>query len=63
MVQSSSTAIAAEGPPMPLEVVETAAPPTVPVKVRYSRENAFSVAPSRYCAISAVRNGSPGMRT
>ena len=48
---------------MPLEVVQTAAPPTVPVKVRYSRENAFSSALSRYLAISAVRKGSPGMST
>src|SRR5437870_4417916 len=60
---SSSTAIATDGPPMPVDIVDTFTPPSAPVKVRYSRLNATSRALSRYSAIFGVRNGSPGTST
>src|SRR5690348_5874172 len=60
---SSSTPMATEGPPMPVDIADTGTPSTVPVKVRYSRLNATSFAPSRCLAMSGVRNGSPGTST
>jgi len=48
---------------MPLEQVDTTAPSTCPVKVRNSRDQAFSSAGPRWLAISAVRKGSPGTST
>ena len=63
MVQSSSTAIAAEGPPMPVEVTLTATPSSVPVQVVYSRLAATLAAPSRWAAMRSQRPGSPGSRT
>src|SRR5438128_2139104 len=60
---SSSTAIATDGPPMPVDIVDTFTPSSAPVKVRYSRLNATSRALSRYSAIFGVRNGSPGTST
>src|SRR5437016_10793256 len=48
---------------MPDEIVETGTPSRLPVKVRYSRLNATSRAPSRYLATSGVRKGSPGTST
>src|SRR4029077_8864126 len=60
---SSSIAIATDGPPMPVDIADTVVPPSVPVKVRYSRLNATSRASSRYFAINGVRNGSPGTST
>ena len=48
---------------MPEEIAETFTPSTVPVNVLYSRLKATSCAPSRYLAISGVRNGSPGTST
>ena len=56
----SSTPIATDGPPIPLETAETGTPATEPVKVRYSRLKATSRAPSRKPAMTAVRAGSPG---
>src|SRR5256712_2398796 len=60
---SSSTPIATDGPPMPVDIVDTGTPSSLPVNVRYSRLNATSRAPSRYLAINGVRNGSPGTST
>src|SRR5207302_7287451 len=60
---SSSTPIATEGPPIPVDIADTGTPSSVPVKVRYSRLNATSRAPSRYLAIIGVRPGSPGTST
>src|SRR5215831_6279176 len=60
---SSSTAMAMDGPPMPLEQVDTGVSPTRPVNVRYSRDQARSSAASRWRAIRAVRKGSPGTST
>jgi len=59
----SSTPIATEGPPIPLETADTGVPLRVPVKVRYSRLKATSRAPSRNLAMTAVRAGSPGIST
>ena len=60
---SSSTAIAVEGHPMPVEQHETLMPSTVPVNVRYSRLNATSFASSKNDAMSGTRPGSPGRIT
>ena len=60
---SSSMAMEAEGPPMPVEVTETFTPSRVPVQVSNSRLSATSSAPSRYCAIFLQRLGSPGRIT
>src|ERR1700693_6337243 len=60
---SSSTPIATDGPPIPVDIVDTGTPSTVPVNVRYSRLNATSLAPSRCLATIGVRNGSPGTST
>src|SRR5579859_2376831 len=60
---SSSTPMATEGPPIPVDIVETGTPSTLPVNVRYSRLNATSRAPSRCLATIGVRKGSPGTST
>ena len=60
---SSSRAIAAEGPPMPVEVTLSLTPSTVPVIVTYSLLSATITGSSKYCAIFAHRFGSPGSRT
>src|SRR5260370_21635474 len=60
---SSSTAIATDGPPIPVDIVDTFTPSSEPVNVLYSRLNATSRARSRYFAIIGVRPGSPGTST
>ena len=57
---SSSTAIAVEGQPIPVEVTVTSRPLYVPTIVRCSRLWATSRGLSRYSATSGTRNGSPG---
>src|SRR5260370_1459129 len=60
---SSSTAIATDGPSIPVDIVDTFTPSSEPVNVLYSRLNATSRARSRYFAIIGVRPGSPGTST
>ena len=60
---SSSTAIAALGHPIPVDVTETGTPSSDPVHVSYSRFFATSRAPSKRDAIFAHRPGSPGRST
>ena len=59
---SSSTAMDADGPPMPVEQTPMGMPPTVPRKPRNSRLRMVSSAPSNRAAIRSARAGSPGMR-
>ena len=58
---SSSTAIAVDGQPIPVDVTVISRPLYVPTIVRCSRLWATSRASSRYSATSGTRNGSPGM--
>ena len=60
---SSSTAMAVDGQPMPVDVTVIVRPWYVPFIVRCSRLCATSTGSSRYSATNGTRNGSPGMRT
>ena len=60
---SSSSAIADEGPPIPVEVTETFTPSKYPVYVTYSLLSATSFASSKYAAIFSHLFGSPGSIT
>ena len=62
-ITSSSTAIAAEGPPIPVEHTLTFSPSRYPVYTVYSRVLAISFAPSSFPAIFGTRPGSPGSIT
>ena len=59
---SSSMAIEADGPPMPVEVTSTGTPPARASQVRYSRLLASSRASMRGAvrAMPSTRPGSPG---
>jgi hypothetical protein len=61
---SYSTAMVAEGPPMPVEQTLIGVPPgVVPVYRTYSRCRATSVRVAKASAMRSARPGSPGMRT
>ena len=60
---SSSTAIEALGPPIPVLTTLTFSPRSVPVYVTYSRLSATRDASSRYFAIRGTLLGSPGRMT
>src|ERR1700736_5975838 len=60
---SSSTAIAVEGEPIPVEQTETIRPLSSPVYVVYSRFRAISRGRSSSFAIGSTRPGSPGSKT
>lgn len=64
MRTSSSTAIEAEGPPMPVEQTLIGVPRSVsPVKITYSRLRATSRAFTNRWAILSALPGSPGIST
>jgi hypothetical protein len=60
---NSSTAMAAEGEPIPVDVTDIGVPSSVPVAVRYSRWSATTVASSHSSVTVSTRSGSPGRRT
>ena len=60
---NSSNAIAADGPPIPVEVTLTFSPSKYPVYVTYSLLSATNLALSKYFAILAHLFGSPGIIT
>ena len=60
---SSSTAIAVDGQPIPVEVAATGTPSSVPVQVTYSRCWATNTGSLKWRAITSTRPGSPGSRT
>ena len=60
---SSSIAMAADGPPIPVDVTLTFLPSSVPVMVTYSLLSAICTGLSKYFAISAHLLGSPGRIT
>ena len=62
-LDNSSIAIAADGPPMPVDVTLTFTPSMVPVYVVYSRLSATNTGFSKCSAIFLHRLGSPGMMT
>ena len=55
--------MAADGPPIPVDVTLTFSPSKYPVYVTYSRLSAISFASSKCSAIFAQRFGSPGKIT
>ena len=55
--------MAADGPPIPVDVTLTFSPSKYPVYVTYSRLSATSFASSKCSAIFAQRFGSPGKIT
>ena len=57
---SSSTQMAVEGPPIPVEVTVTRSPSRVPSQVVNSRFRVTMRGLSRWAAISSHRSGSPG---
>ena len=57
---SSSIAMEAEGPPMPVEQAVTFSPSSVPVQTVYSRFWATCLASSNSAAMAGTRPGSPG---
>jgi len=57
---SSSTQMAVEGPPIPVEVTVTRSPSSVPSQVVNSRFRVTMRGLSRWAAISSHRSGSPG---
>ncbi|CAB4668249.1 unannotated protein [freshwater metagenome] len=62
-IANSSTAIAADGQPIPVEVTDTFSPSRYPVYVTYSRLDATNFASSKRAAIGSQRPGSPGSST
>ena len=56
---SSSMAMEAEGPPIPVEQAVTFSPSSVPVQTLYSRLQATCSAPSNSAAMAGTRPGSP----
>jgi hypothetical protein len=60
---SSSTAMAADGQPIPVETTLTRSPSSVPVQVSYSRLRATRTGSSNRAAIGSHRPGSPGSST
>ena len=61
--ESSSIAIAADGPPIPVDVTLTFTPSRVPVYVTYSLTSDTSTGLSKWAAIFAHLLGSPGRIT
>jgi hypothetical protein len=61
-LESSSTAMEAEGPPIPVEHTPMGMPPAVPRKPRNSRLRMVSSELSNRAAIRSARAGSPGIR-
>ena len=57
---SSSIAMEAEGPPMPVEQAVTFSPSRVPVQTLNSRLYAICLASSNRAAMAGTRPGSPG---
>ena len=62
MLRSSSTAMPALAPPMPVETASTGTPRYSPTRLRYSRLYASSRTFSRNGAMRSSRAGSPGRR-
>ena len=60
---SSSTVIAMDGPPIPVDVTATRSPSSVPTYVRNSRLWHSSCGSSKYSEISRARYTLPGIKT
>jgi hypothetical protein len=60
ILASSSTAMAGDGPPIPVEATDAFSPPRNPVQVSHSRFKATLRGSSKKRAIGSRRPGAPG---